>query len=109
MEHITETRLLLNFYSSQVNSSTSEFNVFQAKVFGLVVIGENLRITAPVDHAIQRLFGGIVGERVFEFLSKAHTRRSMAGALIQLRFNQGRQRYVTQQMVSKHHFTLLHI
>ena len=37
-------------------------NVFQAKHFGLVVVGEQLGVPAPVNHRVQCFFGGIIAE-----------------------------------------------
>src|SRR3979490_270681 len=46
----------------------SGLDVFQTENLGLVVIRENLAVTAPVDHGVERLLGGFIGEEIFQFL-----------------------------------------
>src|SRR5260363_342397 len=83
------------------------FDVFQTEGLRLVVIGKNLRITAPVNHGIERLLRGAIRSKIFQLLRKAHARRAMAGPFVQHAPDARRERYVREQMFSEQLFAFL--
>src|SRR5260363_289986 len=83
------------------------FDVFQTEGLRLVVIGKNLRITAPVNHGIERLLRVAIREKIFQLLRKAHARRAMAGPFVPHAPDARRERYVREQMFSEQLFAFL--
>src|SRR5215472_8345541 len=61
----------------------SPLRILQTKRFGLIVVGEDLRIASPADYRIQRFFGRRVAQIILQFLLESNTRRAMAGAFVE--------------------------
>jgi len=57
--------------------------ILQAEHLGLVVISEDFRVAAPIDHGIERLSGRRVAQMVRQLLLEPHPWRPMTGALVE--------------------------
>src|SRR5580700_61468 len=57
--------------------------ILEAERLALIVVGEGLGVTPPADDGAQRLFGGILGHVILEFVHEAPLRRRVTRALIE--------------------------
>src|SRR3954468_9260672 len=60
-----------------------ELEIFQAQHFVVVVVGEDLRVSSPVDNGREHPIGFLLRQVIFEFPQEAGGRRAMARTLVE--------------------------
>ncbi len=81
--------------------------VVEAEDFGVVVVGVNLGVAAPVDGGVEHAAGFVFAEVIFQFGEKARVGRAVVETLVEHRADARHQRHPLDQVAGENLLALL--
>src|SRR5713226_581386 len=94
---------------STVAAERPRSEILQAQHFGIVVVGENLGVPAPIDDGLQHPFRVLLRQVILELAHKSCGGGAVARTLVEDAPDMGSERDVLQERFGKHRFALEHV